>query len=69
MARVVNVFTDAAWRRHGIARALLQNVLADCEALGVREFNLGATPDARSLYSSLGFQSYPAEMRRRVPLD
>jgi GNAT superfamily N-acetyltransferase len=67
MARIVNVFTDDAWRLRGVSRTLLKSVLADCEALGVREFNLGATADARSLYSSLGFQNYPAEMRRRVP--
>jgi GNAT superfamily N-acetyltransferase len=66
MARVANVFTDEAWRRRGIARALLGRVLADCEALGIREFNLGATPDARALYRAFGFQDYPAEMRRRA---
>ncbi len=67
MARVNHVFTQPAWRRRGIARRLLQSVLADCEALGVREFCLGARPDARGLYESLGFVAYPQEMRRRVP--
>ncbi|HEY1398185.1 hypothetical protein [Roseateles sp.] len=33
---------------------------------GVREFNLGATPEGRALYRSQGFVDYPAEMRRRV---
>lgn len=66
MARIVNVFTDEALRRQGIARALLRAVMQRCEELGVREFNLGATPDARGLYGALGFESYPAEMRRRV---
>ncbi|MGN6525282.1 MAG: GNAT family N-acetyltransferase [Burkholderiaceae bacterium] len=66
MARIVNVFTDEPWRRRGIARALLQAVLARCEAAGVREFNLGATPEAAALYASLGFDPYPSEMRRRV---
>ncbi len=69
MARVVNVFVDEACRRQGIARLLVEAVLAQCEALGIREFNLGATPDARALYESLGFESYPAEMRRRAPVD
>lgn len=66
MARVVNVFTVENWRRRGIARALLQEVLRRCEGLGVREFNLGATEAGRELYRSLGFNEYPAEMRRRV---
>lgn len=48
-----------------VARELLQAVILQCESLGVREFNLAATQDARGLYSSLGFEDYPAEMRRR----
>lgn len=66
MARIANVFTETAWRRQGIAASLLQSVLTHCEALGIREFNLGATPEARGLYRSVGFQDYAAEMRRRV---
>ncbi len=66
MARVVNVFTAEALRGRGMARELLRAVMQQCEALGVREFNLGATPEGRGLYRSLGFEDYPAEMRRRV---
>ncbi len=68
MARINNVFTDVHWRRLGIARALLDAVLEHCEALGVQEFNLGATPEAHALYASLGFEAYAPEMRRRVPV-
>jgi GNAT superfamily N-acetyltransferase len=66
MARIVNVFTDEAWRRQGIARTLMGAVLRDCEAKGIREFNLAASPEAHPLYVALGFDAYPAEMRRRV---
>jgi GNAT superfamily N-acetyltransferase len=66
MARVNNVFVEGAWRRRGVASSLLLAVLKQCEAMGIREFNLGASSDARSLYAALGFESYPAEMRRRV---
>lgn len=66
MARINNVFTEQAWRRRGVARSLLLAVIKQCEAAGVREFNLGATPEARPLYSALGFEGYPAEMRRRT---
>ena len=31
-----------------------------------RDFNLGATEQARNLFTALGFQSYPAEIRRWV---
>jgi GNAT superfamily N-acetyltransferase len=66
MARVNNVFTAPAWRRRGVARSLLLALFEQCEAMGIREFNLGATAEGRSLYRALGFESYPAEMRRRV---
>lgn len=66
MARVNNVFTEPDRRGRGVARALLLTLFEQCEAMGIREFNLGATPQARSLYAGLGFESYPAEMRRRV---
>lgn len=66
MARVNNVFTEQAWRRRGVARSLLLALFEQCEAMDIREFNLGATPEGRSLYGALGFESYPAEMRRRV---
>lgn len=65
MARIVNVFTAEDERGRGIARALLGAVIQDCEALAIHEFNLGATPQGRKLYRSLGFVDYPAEMRRR----
>jgi GNAT superfamily N-acetyltransferase len=67
MARIVNVFTSESWRRRGIAKSLLHSVIEQCEAAGVREFNLGASADGRALYRSLGFEDYPAEMRRRAP--
>jgi GNAT superfamily N-acetyltransferase len=66
MARIVNVYTEPGWRRQGIAKRLLEALMHDCEQRGVREFNLGATEDSRSLYQGLGFAPYQAEMRRRV---
>lgn len=66
MARIVNVYTEPTWRRQGIAKRLLEALMTDCEQSGIREFNLGSTPEASTLYERLGFQLYPAEMRRRV---
>ncbi len=68
MPRIVNVFAVHALRGRGIARALLQAVMQKREALDEREFNLGATPEGRAMYRSLGLEDYPAEMRRRVRL-
>lgn len=67
MGRIVNVYTLEAFRGRGVARSLLTGLLALGEAQGIQEFNLGATPDGRGLYRSLGFVEYDAEMRRRVP--
>ena len=66
MGRLVAVYTSCAFRRQGVARALVKSVLDRCEQLGVREFNLGATTEGKGLYLELGFVSYPAEMRRRL---
>lgn len=69
MARIANVFTDESWRRLGIARALVSAVLRDCEAKGIREFNLATLPEAAALYTALGFAPYPAEMSRHVAIE
>lgn len=66
MARIVNVYTEQSYRGRGVATELVQAVMSHCEALGVREFNLAATPQAEALYRSLGFETYVHEMRRRV---
>lgn len=69
MAKVVNVYTEPEWRRRGLSKQLLEALLHDCEQRGIREFNLGATEEARSLYETLGFRSYGVEMTRRVEPD
>ena len=49
------VGTAPAWRRRGIARALVEHVLADAARLGARTATLQSTPMAQRLYESLGF--------------
>lgn len=49
MARIANVFTESDARGHGVARSLLVDVMTRCEALGAREFNLGASNEGRVL--------------------
>lgn len=63
--RIVNVFTEPNWRRRGIAKALVTSVITACEGFGVRQFCLGTTPLAQSLYQSLGFVLYEAEMVKK----
>ena len=61
-ARIVNVFTEAAHRRQGLAGALLDRVMAACDAQGIRVFNLAASSDGAPIYRALGFVPYENEM-------
>jgi ribosomal protein S18 acetylase RimI-like enzyme len=60
--RIVNVYTDPRWRRRGIARSLVQDVMGRCQKRGLQVFGLAATDDSADLYRSLGFDRYPREM-------
>jgi len=62
--RVVNVYTDPAWRRRGLATALLERCLREAEALGIGVLGLGTTPQARALYERFGFKASTTEMYR-----
>ena len=55
-AMVFNVMTDAAWRRRGVARAIMEAVIADGRALGCRRLLLRTSDDGKHLYASLGFR-------------
>jgi GNAT superfamily N-acetyltransferase len=54
-AYVLNVFTESRWRRHGVARALMNRVVDEARARGVRRIWLRASDDGRPLYESMGF--------------
>lgn len=53
---LMNVYTREAYRRQGIARAMLQILLDDARSRGATEISLDATKDGRLLYAALGFQ-------------
>jgi len=53
---ILNVYTEPARRRQGIARSLMNTALEWCRTHGIRSVILHASPDGRSLYSQLGFQ-------------
>jgi GNAT superfamily N-acetyltransferase len=52
---VVNVYTEPLWRRRGIARALMNTVMAWSAAEGFDRLVLHASDTGRPLYASLGF--------------
>lgn len=55
-ATILNVYTDPEYRRRGIARGLLQTIVAWCRSAGLARVTLHASDDGRHLYESLGFK-------------
>jgi GNAT superfamily N-acetyltransferase len=54
-AIVLNVFTERAWRRRGIAELLMRHLIDWARTHGMARLVLHASPDGRSLYERLGF--------------
>ena len=55
-ATILNVYTNPPYRRRGIARQLMQTVIAWCKADGLARVTLHASDQGRHLYESLGFE-------------
>ena len=64
-ATILNVYTDPEYRRRGIARQLMQIMIAWCKSEGLARITLHASDDGRHLYESLGFEP-SNEMRLRL---
>jgi GNAT superfamily N-acetyltransferase len=64
-ATILNVYTDRDSRRRGIARQLLQTMIAWCRQEGFARVDLHASKDGRHLYESLGFEP-SNEMRLKL---
>lgn len=64
-AWVVNVFTEPAHRRQGLARRLMETIVAWCAAEGLSNLYLHASDEARALYADMGFVP-TNEMRLRL---
>src|SRR6266513_1388542 len=54
-ALILNVFTERAWRRRGIADALMRELLRWCRGNGIESVVLHASGEGRPLYEKLGF--------------
>ena len=53
---IMNLVTCPAWRRRGIARALMEHVLEALRSEGVPAASLHASAEGRALYEDLGFR-------------
>ncbi|HEX8696346.1 MAG TPA: GNAT family N-acetyltransferase [Longimicrobium sp.] len=56
---IVNVYTEPAWRRGGLAEGLMRELLAWAREAGVDDLVLHTTEDGRPLYERLGFVPVP----------
>ena len=52
---VLNVYTERAWRRRGVADALMRELLRWCRGNGIESVVPHASDDGRPLYDKLGF--------------
>ncbi len=55
-AIVLNVYVDRAYRRRGVARALMESLLARLAERKIRRIVLHASPEGRQLYEDMGFR-------------
>jgi GNAT superfamily N-acetyltransferase len=56
-AVILNVYTEAEFRRRGIARQVMETILEWLRQQGFRGVNLHASPEGRTLYEKLGFEA------------
>jgi GNAT superfamily N-acetyltransferase len=52
---VLNVYTVHGWRRRGVARHLMETIIAWAAGEGIVRLVLGASPEGRPLYEKIGF--------------
>jgi len=55
LAYVHSVYTEPVYRRLGLARQILNAMIAECQARGLPRLTLHASEQGRGLYEQLGF--------------
>lgn len=53
--RIINVLTWPEYRNQGLARIVMEHLIAQARDLGLDYVNLHASPEGRHLYKTLGF--------------
>ncbi len=62
---ILNVYTERAFRRRGLARRITETAVAACRERGIRTVILHASDEGRPLYEQMGFKP-SNEMRLRL---
>lgn len=60
---VLNVYTKPAYRRQGLAKKLLEQLISDAGSLNLDYIELKSTSDGYALYRSLGFLDVESNYR------
>ena len=55
-ATILNIYTEPEYRRRGIARQLMETIIAWCKEQGFARVTLHASEYGKPLYQSLGFE-------------
>jgi len=66
IAFVYNVYTEAAHRKQGLARRLMDAIHEWCGHHGIAAVALNASPDGRHLYESQGYRLAPGPMMWKI---
>ena len=53
---ILGVYTEPDFRRHGIARRIMETIVEWCRCEGFAHVSLHASDDGRMLYEKMGFQ-------------
>jgi ribosomal protein S18 acetylase RimI-like enzyme len=53
---LLNVYTFPEYRRKGIAKRLLEEIIKEAKLIGIDSIDLKATEDGYNLYKKLGFK-------------
>ena len=67
-AYVFSMYTFPKFRKKGIASSILRQLMEKGEELGVKTFELHATPDGQQVYPQLGFTIFPEPTFRKHSL-
>ncbi len=65
-AYLYSMYTQAGWRRRGLARAVLERLLGEVRRRGIAVVELHATADGEALYASAGFRPRPGGRPMRL---
>ena len=63
---ILNVYTMENYRRKGLAKRLLTELINEAKALNVGKICLKATDDGRKVYEKMGFEILTREMELKI---